>query len=158
MKKYKITELLIFIVSTELAGVLSGLLAGNSSEFYSGLIKPPLSPPAWLFPIVWQILYALMGISAFLIFTSDVETDKKRTAYLIYYLQLFFNFIWSIIFFRLKMPGLSAAVILILLVLIIAMITVFYKIRPAAGFLNIPYLIWTLFASYLNIGILILQL
>lgn len=157
MKKIKITELLIFITGTELIGALSGLLAGNSSSFYSELIKPPLSPPGWLFPIIWSILYALMGISAFLIFTSNAKTKEKRTAYIIYGIQLLVNFTWSIVFFRLKAIGLSIAVILILLMLIAAMIVIFHRIRPSAAYLNIPYFLWTVFASYLNIGILILN-
>ncbi len=141
MKKPKITELLIFIVATELVGALSGLLAGNSFSFYKELIKPPLSPPGWLFPVMWAILYALMGISAFIIYGT----------------QLFVNFMWSIVFFRFKMLRLSVAVILTLLGLIIAMIIIFHRIRPSAAYLNIPYLLWILFASYLNIGILLLN-
>lgn len=155
MKKPKITELLIFIVATELVGALSGLLAGNSFSFYKELIKPPLSPPGWIFPVMWAILYALMGISAFIIYTSDVK--EKHLALIIYGTQLFVNFMWSIVFFRFKMFGLSVAVILILLGLIIAMIITFRRIRPLAAYLNIPYLLWILFASYLNIGILLLN-
>lgn len=155
MKKIKITELLIFIVATELVGALSGLLAGNSFSFYKELIKPPLSLPGWLFPVMWTILYALMGISAFIIYTTNAK--EKRLALIIYGTQLFVNFIWSIVFFRLKMFGLSVAVILILLGLIIAMIIIFHRIRPSAAYLNIPYLLWIVFASYLNIGILLLN-
>lgn len=157
MKRKKITEMLIFIVAAELAGALSALFAGNSSSFYSELTKPPLSPPGWLFPVIWPILYALMGLSVFLIFTSNGTSKEKRTAYRIYAAQLLVNFTWSIVFFRLRMIELSVAVILLLLVLIIVMIAVFRKIRPISAFLNVPYLLWTIFASYLNIGILILN-
>ena len=94
MKKQKITELLIFIIATELVGALSGLMAGNSFSFYKELIKPPLSPPGWLFPVMWAILYALMGISAFMIYTSDAK--EKCKALVIYGTQLFVNFMWSI--------------------------------------------------------------
>ena len=135
MKKPKITELLIFIVATELVGALSGLLAGNSFSFYKELIKPPLSPPGWLFP----------------------NAKEKCPAFIIYGTQLFVNFMWSIVFFRFKMLRLSVAVILTLLGLIIAMIIIFHRIRPSAAYLNIPYLLWILFASYLNIGILLLN-
>lgn len=90
MKKPKITELLIFIVATELVGALSGLLAGNSFSFYKELIKPPLSPPGWLFPVMWAILYALMGISAFIIYTSNAK--EKCPAFIIYGTQLFVKF------------------------------------------------------------------
>lgn len=157
MKKRKITEMLIFIVGTELVGALSALLAGNSSLFYSELAKPPLSPPGWLFPVMWSILYALMGISIYLIYMSNAALREKRRAYTIYAAQLLVNFTWSIVFFRLKMIGLSVAVILLLLALIMVMIAAFRKIRPVSAYLNIPYLLWTIFASYLNIGILILN-
>lgn len=153
MKKRKITELLIFIIGTELVGALSGLLAGNSFSFYQELVKPPLAPPGWLFPVMWVILYALMGISVFLIYTSDAK--GKTRAFVIYALQLFVNFMWPIVFFRFEMLGLSVTVILTLLVLLIVMLVLFYQIRPAAAYLNVPYLLWILFASYLNIGILL---
>lgn len=155
MKKRKITELLIFIVGTELVGALSGILAGNSFSFYEELIKPPLSPPGWLFPVMWAILYALMGISAFMIYTSD--SKERCKALIIYGIQLFLNFMWSIVFFRFKMIGLSVAVILTLLALILVMMIKFYRIRSVSAYLNIPYLMWIIFASYLNIGILLLN-
>ncbi len=155
MKKTKITELLIFIVSAELIGALSALFSGNSFSFYKELTKPPLSPPGWIFPIMWTILYALMGASAFLIYNSD--TKKKYKALTLYGIQLFVNFVWSIVFFRFNLLAFSVAVILMLLILIIAMIIQFHKIRPLSAYLNIPYLLWVLFASYLNIGVLILN-
>lgn len=153
MKRQKITERLIFIAATELVGALSGILAGNSFSFYRELIKPPFSPPSWLFPVMWAILYALMGISAFMIYASDAK--EKWKALIVYGTQLFVNFMWSIVFFRFQLLGLSVAVILTLLALVLTMITIFRKIRPVAAYLNIPYLLWIIFASYLNIGILL---
>ena len=157
MKKIKITDLLIFIVGTELVGVLSGIIAGNSFSFYKEIVRPPFSPPGWIFPIVWIILYALMGISAYLIYTSKATVRQKNFALAVYAIQLVVNFLWSIVFFRLEMLGLSVIIILLLLLLIVVMICVFYRIRPVAAYLNIPYLLWTAFASYLNIGVLILN-
>ena len=157
MKKIKITDLLIFIVGTELVGVLSGILAGGSFSFYKEIVRPPFSPPGWIFPIVWIILYALMGISAYLIYTSKATVRQKNFALAVYAIQLVVNFLWSIVFFRLEMVGLSVIIILLLLFLIVVMICVFYRIRPVAAYLNIPYLLWTAFASYLNIGVLILN-
>lgn len=157
MKKTKITDLLIFIVGTELVGVLSGIIAGNSFSFYKEIVRPPFSPPGWIFPIVWIILYALMGISAYFIYTSKATVRQKNFALAVYAIQLVVNFLWSIVFFRLKMLGFSVAIILLLLLLIVVMICVFYRIRPVAAYLNIPYLLWTAFASYLNIGVLILN-
>ncbi len=157
MKKTKITDLLIFIVGTELVGVLSGIIAGGSFSFYKEIVRPPFSPPGWIFPIVWIILYALMGISAYFIYTSKATVRQKNFALAVYAIQLVVNFLWSIVFFRLEMVGLSVIIILLLLLLIVVMICVFYRIRPVAAYLNIPYLLWTAFASYLNIGVLILN-
>ncbi len=157
MKKIKWTELLIFIIGTELAGAVSGLLAGDFSAFYSELTKPPLSPPGAVFPVVWAILYALMGISAYLIYSSDADYDDKAKALTLYGVQLFVNVMWSVVFFRFENIGLALGVLILLAVLIIAMILSFRKIRPIAGYLNIPYLLWTLFALYLNIGFVVLN-
>lgn len=155
MKKINITELLIFIVSAELTGALSRLLSGNSFEFFETLTKPPFSPPGWIFPIVWFILYALMGFAAYLIYKSD--SKGRNSALVIYWAQLFLNFLWSIVFFRFNLTGLSVAVILALLVMVTFMIFKFGKINTKAAAINIPYLLWLLYASYLNIGILLLN-
>ena len=155
MKKINITELLIFIVSAELTGALSRLLSGNSFEFFEILTKPPFSPPGWIFPIVWFILYALMGFAAYLIYKSD--SKGRNSALVIYWAQLFLNFLWSIVFFRFNLTGLSVAVILALLVIVTFMIFKFGKINTKAAAINIPYLLWLLYASYLNIGILSLN-
>ncbi|MBQ8180788.1 MAG: tryptophan-rich sensory protein [Ruminococcus sp.] len=159
MKNIKWTELLIFIIGTELVGALSSLLSGNFSSFYGELTKPPLAPPGILFPVVWTILYALMGISAYMIYVSDTDADtgEKKNALVLYAVQLFINFMWSIVFFRFEQIGTAAAILIVLVVLVIMMILTFMKIRPLAGYINIPYLIWILFAAYLNIGILILN-
>ncbi|MBQ8349876.1 MAG: tryptophan-rich sensory protein [Ruminococcus sp.] len=157
MKKTKWTELLIFIIGTELVGALSSLLSGNFSSFYDELVKPPLAPLGILFSIVWAILYALMGISAYMIYVSDAETGKKAKALTLYAVQLFVNFMWSIVFFRFEQIGAAAAVLILLIILITMMVVIFKKIRPLAGHLNIPYLLWVIFAAYLNIGFLLLN-
>lgn len=157
MKKIKWSDLIIFIVSAELVGALAGILAGNSFSFYKELAKPPLSPPGWIFPVTWAVLYALMGISAYIIHASDSESSKKSSAFIIYGAQLAVNFFWTIAFFRLRSLGLSVGVILLLLVLIAAMILRFRRVSKAAAYLNIPYLLWTVFATYLNIGVLVLN-
>ena len=157
MNKIKWTELLIFIIGTELVGALSSLLSGNFSSFYSELTRPPLSPPGILFPIVWAILYALMGISAYMVYVSDSDEDVKKKALGLYALQLFVNFMWSIIFFRFEQVGAALAVLILLIILVVMMIISFRRIRPLAGYLNIPYLLWLIFAAYLNTGILILN-
>ena len=157
MKKKKITELLIFIVSAELVGALSALLTGDFMQNYYSLAKPPLSPPGFVFPLVWTILYALMGVSAFLIFASDKPQSKRNAALTIYGAQLFINFLWSIIYFRFNSPIIALIDIIILGLLLIMMIKSFYKIRHISAFLNIPYLLWIIFATYLNFVTIILN-
>ncbi len=157
MKKHSIVDLLIYIVSAEAVGALSALFSGGFGDFYTKYEKPPLLPPAWLFPVVWTILYALMGISAYLIKTSGGDEYRESRALKLYWIQLAVNFSWSIVFFRFEALWAASAVILILLVLIIAMILSFKRIRPSAAYINIPYLLWVMFASYLTIAIAIIN-
>ena len=157
MKRNNLYDLLIFVLSAELAGVLSSLFSGDISAVYDTLEKPPLSPPAWVFPIVWIILYALMGISAFLVYRSDGEPVRVKSALRVYWLQLVVNFSWSIVFFRFQAFWAAAVVLAILLVLVITMLVKFAKIRPAAAMINVPYLLWLLFAAYLNVATAVLN-
>lgn len=143
-------QLIIAILIPIFIGVLSAFFSGNMSIF-STINKPSLTPPGFIFPIVWIILYALMGISSYLIYESD-SPDKLR-ALKIYSLQLFFNFFWSIFFFRFNMYLFSFIWLLAMIALIIMMIYEFYKINMLAAYLQIPYLIWCLFAAYLNLMI-----
>ena len=157
MKKLKLTDLLIFIVTAELVGALSALLSGNFSSLYTDIIRPPLSPPSWLFPVVWAILYALMGTSAYLIWQDHKNEIRRSAALRLYFVQLAVNFSWSIVFFRFRLFGAASALAIVLFLLVIIMIFSFYKIRPLAAWLNIPYAIWLLIASYLAIGVYILN-
>lgn len=149
--KIKYTELFIFIVSAELVGALSALITGDFAVFFDRYASPPLMPPAWLFPVVWVVLYALMGISAYLIYFSDGSADKKRALW-IYAAQLAVNFSWSIVFFKYEKLWAGAAVIILLIVLVMLMITAVKKISPTAAWHNVPYLLWLIFAAYLNIA------
>jgi tryptophan-rich sensory protein len=157
MKKFKLTDLLIFIVTAELTGAVSALLSGDFTSFYAEVIQPPLSPPAWLFPVVWAILYALMGISAYMIWNTGNKSKERAFALKVYFAQLGVNFSWSIIFFRFRQLGVAAVVAVVLLVLVVLMTLSFSKVRKLAAKLNIPYLIWLVFASYLAIGTYILN-
>ena len=138
-------------------GSLIGLLISNYID-YNTLIKPPLAPPKLLFPIAWTIIYLLMGISYYLYkkdIQEETETTKKIT--IIYYLQLFINLLWSIIFFILKNRLLASLWIIILDLLVIYLIYLFFKEKKISAYLNIPYLLWILFATYLTIGIYLLN-
>ena len=136
-------------------GFLSSFLSKDAYSSFETLQKPFLSPPEWLFPLVWSILYILMGIASYLIYIS--EDQNKNKALLIYIIQLFFNFLWSILFFNYNLYFISFIWIIILWVLIIYTIILFYPINKYASYLLIPYLLWVTFASYLNYAIAILN-
>ena len=157
MKKHNISDMLIYIISAEIIGAVSALLAGGFSDFFNKYEEPPLLPPGWLFPVVWTILYAVMGYSAYLVTHSYGETAQKKTALTIYWVQLALNFMWSIIFFRFEALWLAFVVIMALWIMIIAMILSFRKISPLAAYINIPYLIWVTFAAYLNLATAIIN-
>ena len=151
MKKSLIISLLISLG----VGGLSALLTMGSMDIYKYLDKPPLAPPSILFPIVWTILFILMGISSYLIYESD--SKNKQKALLIYGIQLLVNFTWPIFFFVLNYRLIALFIIITLLILIIIMIIKFYNINKLAAYLQIPYLLWVAFATYLNFGFYILN-
>lgn len=154
MKKHSITDWLIFVLSAELIGALSALISGNMSDFFEKYKEPPLLPPSWLFPVVWAILFALMGTAAYLVYMAKTKEAaiENRNALAVYWVQLAVNFSWSIVFFRFESLWGAAAVVLALLILIVIMTVMFKKIRPLSAYLNIPYLLWVAFASYLSIA------
>lgn len=140
-----------------LVGGLSALLTMNSMETFATLNKPPLSPPGFLFPIVWTVLYILMGIASYLVFTSGEAKEDITDALLVYALQLAFNFFWSLFFFGLNWYLFSFFWLLLLWGLILHTITLFYRISKPAAYLLVPYLLWVTFAGYLNLGIALLN-
>ena len=152
--KINYNKLILIILGTFLIGGFFSFFIPNSRGFYSTLEKPPLSPPGILFPIVWSILYILMGISLYIV--SESETRKEEN-YLIYIIQLVVNSLWTLLFFGLNLQLLSFLWILLLIVLVVVMIISFYQTNKLAGLLQIPYLLWLLFAAYLNFGIYILN-
>lgn len=148
----KLTQKLIYILLPIVGGSLVGLII-NSSIDYNSLIKPLLSPPSYVFPIVWSILYLLIGI-AYYIYRKD--NDNSITIKL-YYIQLIVNYLWSIIFFTLKLYVLSGIWIILLAGLILYLMIRLYKESKISFYIFIPYILWVLFATYLNIGIIILN-
>lgn len=134
-------------------GLIIGAITSSSIE-YNNLIQPVLAPPSILFPIVWTILYLLMGISYGMLKSKNLVNSEIR---FIYYLQLFVNSMWSIIFFTFEWRLFAFIWILILILLIIMMIIKFYSKDKLAGLIQIPYLLWSLFASYLNFSIYLLN-
>jgi len=150
-----------YIISIIIAlgvGIVSSLLTMDNMRIYSEVNTPPLSPPSIVFPIVWSILFLLMGISAAMIYTSDnASLGERKKALYIYALSLFFNFTWSLIFFNLREFLFAFIWLVALFVLILKTIIEYYKINKVAGLLQIPYAIWVAFAGYLNFGIYLLN-
>lgn len=154
--KLNFRKLILFIAIPLAVGGLSALLTMGSMEAFGSVTKPPLSPPSWLFPVVWTILFVMMGVASWLVWKNS-EGVKRRRALTLYFVQLFFNFCWSIIFFSLEAYLFAFVWLLLLWGLIIATTVAFYRIDKRAGYLMIPYLLWVTFAGYLNLAIYILN-
>ena len=148
--KIKWKTLVISILIPLSVGTAAGLLSMGGMEQFAVLNKPPLAPPAWLFPVAWTILYTLMGISSYLIY--NVGNDDNR-ALSIYGYQLIVNFLWPIFFFNFQWYGFSYLWLILLWILVAIMIWEFGKISQRAALLNVPYLLWLSFAGYLNLAI-----
>lgn len=149
-------KLVVCIVIPLAVGGVAALLTMNSMKTFASLNQPLLSPPAWLFPVVWTILYTLMGIASYLVATSD-KTYRARSALTFYGIQLAFNFLWSIVFFNLEAYWVAFVWLVLLWGLILITTVLFYRISKTAGYLLIPYLLWVTFAGYLNLTIAILN-
>lgn len=150
-------ELLKSIAIPLLVGILASVLTGGGMETFQSLNKPALSPPGWFFPIVWTILYVLMGIAFYLIMQSGKDDEDVNRAAFLYGAQLIVNFFWPIIFFGLEWYGIAFLWLVLLWILILLTIIQFNKISKTASYLMIPYLIWVTFAGYLNLAIWLLN-
>ena len=148
----KILKNIFYLIFPLVVGSIVGLVISPYID-YNTLVKPPLSPPSIVFPIAWTIIYILMGISYF-IFKLNNNDDKTS---IIYYLQLFVNAMWSIIFFVWKLRFFAIIWTLLLLFLVIYLFILFLKKEKISAYLNIPYILWLLFATYLTIGVYILN-
>lgn len=151
MNKVKIYAKAILI--PVIVGILVGLLISSSID-YNSLEKPFLSPPSSAFPIVWTVLYILMGVSYGILDNNNLVTENINN---IYYLQLVVNALWPIVFFLLKWRFIAFLIIILLDILVYTMIKRFYSKNKTAGLLQIPYLAWSIFATYLNLFVFILN-
>lgn len=150
-------KLLVCIAIPLAVGGLAALLTMGAMEAYRDLLQPPFSPPGWVFPVVWTVLYVLMGWASYRIWVADVPVEKKRPALILYAVQLLFNFFWSLLFFRWELRLTAFFWLLILWGLIYITIRLFYRVEDPAGDLMLPYLLWTTYAAYLNMGIFLLN-
>lgn len=147
-------KLLLCIAIPLAVGGLAALLSGGMGEAYMSYIRPPLSPPAWVFAVVWPILYALMGYASYLV--AEAPGEKKKPL-ILYALQLAINFLWPIVFFRFQSIVGGLIVLIVLWVLVLLTIRAFADTSERASDLLIPYILWLSFALYLNLGIFILN-
>ena len=152
MKKILLLKLLVSIALPLGVGAIAGMFTAQSvPEWYAALNRPSFNPPNWIFGPVWTTLYILMGISFFLVWKQDASKERNQ-AILIFSLQLLLNFAWSFIFFYFHMIGFALVEIILLWVSIVIMLVFFYKVKPVASYINIPYLLWVTFATILNAG------
>ena len=154
--KFNMSKVKVYINSILIPVIIGGIVGLIISKFidYDSLIKPSLSPSGKIFPIMWTILYVLMGISYGILKDKKLNDSNVKT---IYYIQLAVNAVWSLIFFVLKARLFSAFWIVLLDILVLIMVCQFYKRNKTSGLLQLPYLIWVLFATYLNWGIYFLN-
>lgn len=157
MNKPSAKRCAVWILVTEAAGFLSGFLNREGTRLYAQIIeKPPLSPPAWVFPVAWALLYALMGAAAARI--ANLSPSRERSAALrLYGVQLAFNFLWSFLFFGLRAYGFAFFWLAALFALIVWTTLTFRELDRPAGYLLLPYLVWVAFAGYLNAGVWMLN-
>jgi translocator protein len=153
-----VIKLVISILASLAAGGIGSLFTFKAiPTWYAGLKTPPYTPPKWAFGPVWTILYILMGISVFLIWRSGLATSGALLTFTLFWIQLVFNAMWSIIFFGMKSKGGGVITIIILWLLILATVITSFRVSGWAGVLLIPYTIWVSIASYLNIGVWLLN-
>lgn len=152
-KKADIKLLAKCIAIPLLVGVVATFISGGGMKTFESMNKPPFAPPAWVFPVVWTILYIFMGISSYWIMTSGAKEEEIYKAMSLYWYQLAVNFLWPTFFFNFGWYLFSFLWLVLLWVLVLAMILRFWRIDRRAAWINVPYLIWLVFAGYLNAGI-----
>ena len=149
-------KLLLCLALPLAVGGLAALLSGGM-DLYKELDRPPLSPPGWVFPVVWSALYLLMGYASYRVLESGAEPAKIRKAWIFYGLQLAANFLWPLLFFGGQMYLAALILLTLLWVRIFLTIRAFSETDEPAGDLLIPYILWVTFAWYLNLGIFLLN-
>ena len=155
--RFDLKKFVLSLLPPLLAGGLSALITRGDMDLYKNINRPPLSPPGIVFPIVWTVLYILMGVSFYMILVKRDIYANKKTAFVWYFASLFLNFIWSPVFFSARQYLLAFVILVFLYVTVAVTAFLFYKIDKPAGLLQIPYIIWLTFAAYLNLGVFILN-
>ncbi len=150
-----------FIVFPLVIGLISSALTGDAMMSFGKLNQPPLAPPAWLFPVAWTILYILMGVASYLIYQlkprAKKEKNLRKAELIVYFVQLFFNFMWTLLFFKWELRFFAFGWLIVMWGMILALIIMAFKNRKAAAWCLLPYILWCTFAAYLNIMIAVLN-
>ena len=154
----KAAGIIVAIVACELAGIIGSVFTMPAIPgWYAGIAKPSFNPPNWIFGPVWTLLYALMGLAAYLVYEKGFKRPEVKKALTVFAAQLLLNTLWSIVFFGAHRILGAAVVIVLLWALILATILLFYRISKAAAYLLVPYIFWVTFATVLNISLYVLN-
>ncbi|AKL96089.1 tryptophan-rich sensory protein [Clostridium aceticum] len=153
LNKGSIVGFIIAIAIPLAVGSLSSFFTRDTMQQYQNLIQPSFAPPGWVFPVVWTILYVLMGIASYRIYSLGFKDPQVKSALLFYAAQLFVNFFWTIIFFRFEQRGFALVWLILLWVLIVITTAKFYRLDKIAGYLMVPYILWVSFAGLLNYSV-----
>lgn len=151
--KFDLKKLILSVVISEGVGFISSILTRDQMEIYKQLKQPAFAPPSWVFGVVWPILFLLMGIASYRIWMYGAQGKNVKDALFYYGAQLAFNFLWSILFFGAGLRGLALIDLIILIVFVIITIVKFYRIDKLSGWLLVPYLLWIIFAAFLNYAV-----
>ena len=147
-------KLIISLIIPLSVGGIAGFFTSSAIKgWYAQIVKPVFNPPNWIFGPMWTLLYILMGIACYLIWITDADAKTKNNALKIYAIQLFFNFLWSFLFFYFHNPGLALVDIILMVISISFTIIYFNKISKLGAWLLVPYLLWVMFATALNFEI-----
>lgn len=158
IEKINWKHLLISILLCQFTGVLGALFTTPAiPTWYATLAKPSFVPPSWMFSVVWPLLFLFMGIALYLVWEKGLEKAEVKKAIVVFSIQLFLNFLWSVLFFGLRSPFYGLVEIVVLWMVILVNIWLFYRVSKTAGLLLVPYILWVSFATVLNYTIWILN-
>ena len=156
--KIRVGVIAAAILIPVLTGLFSAFLTSEDMALYETMARPDIAPPGWIFPIVWTVLYILMGCASYIVYVSDAETETKRKALIFYALQLAMNFFWSTLFFTYSRYLISLIWLLAMWGLILIAAIRFYRIKRAAGLMMGVLFLWTTFAAYLNLACYVMSI
>lgn len=158
MRLNNIEKLIVSVVVCQIAGLIPAVFVYRPfPSWYNNLAKPSFTPPGWVFAVVWPALFLLMGLAAYLVWSTAMNSDGKNIAMLFFWLQLFINMLWSFIFFLMHSPLLAFLELMVLWVAIVLTIGKFYRVSKAAAWLMVPYLLWVTFAGVMNFAVVIMN-